>query len=595
MKRYKMKNKIQLILFSLFLGVSLQGSANKPPVASECIAEFDYSYVPTTPIHVQFTDLSTGFPNVWFWDFGDGSTSSEQNPVHPYTLAGEYEVCLVIQHSDTSYNCSDTICKTIVIPDSVECEAIFTYDINPNYPLEVSFLDHSIGNITNWEWNFGDGTISYEKDPVHFFQKSGEYLVCLNVSHSDSTENCFHFICETLNISDSINFKADYLIVADSNSNILYQYSFYDQSIGYPDHWLWDFGDGNTSHNQHPIHVYDEPGLYEVCLNSWNSNFAGCNDVQCKMVQTSSYYKLGGQAFIGSAPINNPYHTGDTGIAILYRQRPNLSLVAVDTNIFYEHGYYWFNDKMELPYVVRIGLTPGSENYKEVIPSYYPSSMIWQQAGPVSLEQDIFDVHISLKELLGVDPGIAEIHGRIVEDNRWELINGPDYSYVPIMLTDLLSQPLSWTQTNDHGQFSFEDISYGSYLIYADIAGIYSLPESVTLDENIPVADSIFISMYNTAPNYIEDPDQETFSILSLYPNPAGNRINLNITAIESTAVDMIIYNQLGQKVLTKTDNIYIGENKLEVNISNLPAGIYFLRLQATTSKPLMSTFIKID
>jgi len=56
-----------------------------------------------------------------------------------------------------------------------------------------------------------------------------------------------------------------------------------------------------------------------------------------------------------------------------------------------------------------------------------------------------------------------------------------------------------------------------------------------------------------------------------------------------------MIYNQLGQKMSAQSYRISKGENKLEINISNLPESIYYLRLQATKSKPLMRTFIKVD
>ena len=564
-------------------------------VSPECDADFEFTYVPTTPIHVQFLDVSTGFPTFWHWDVGVGTTSTDQNPVHPYLEGGTYEVCLVIEHDDSPYYCTDTICKIVEIPDTVACEAIFTYALDPGFPVEVSFMDHSTGNITDWEWDFGDGTTSLEQNPVHIFPKAGEYLVCLNVYNADSLETCFHFICETIYIPDTMNCVSEYTFMADSTSSIKRQFSFYDQSTGYPDHWVWDFGDGNISHDQHPSHVYAEPGLYEVCLNSWNSSFPGCNDIRCKLVLTPNYYKLGGQAFIGSTPINNPTHNGDTGMAVLYRQRPDMSLIAVDTNIFYEYGYYWFPDMMELPYVIKVGLTEGSAHYEKVIPSYYPSKMIWQQAATVILDEDMFETHISLIEISDVENGIGGIKGRVTNDVRWDLSSVRLYDNVPVILTDESSQPLAWTRTNGSGQFSFNNIAFGQYLVYADVTGLYSLPQSVTLDENYPNADSIYIRMSVTAPLNIYEPFEDMISIVSLYPNPADNSINLGISSEEQTPVGIVVYNQLGQKMIGQDQLLYKGENKLEINISNLPEGIYFLRLQATNSKPLMRTFIKVD
>ncbi|RLD37058.1 MAG: hypothetical protein DRI83_04520 [Bacteroidetes bacterium] len=585
---------IRLILYMFLLGIaSLPGRGNNPP--ADCDADFEFSYVPTTPIHVQFTDISTGDPTSWFWDFGDGNTSSEQNPVHPYPEPGMYEVCLIIEHDVPPNYCSDTICKMVEIPDTVACEAIYSYSIDPLFPLEVTFFDHSVGNITNWEWNFGDGSTSFEQNPIHIFPDPGEFLVCLNVYNADSMESCFHFICETIDIPDTMTCIAEFAIVADSSSMVMNHFSFYDQSNGYPDNWFWEFGDGSFSTEQHPTHVYAEPGLYEVCLNSWNSSFPYCNDIRCKLAQTPSYYKLGGQAFIGETPINNPYHTGDTGMAILYRQRSDMGLVAVDTNIFFEHGYFWFSDMMELPYVIKIGLTEGSANFDAVVPSYYPSMMLWQDAASVMLDEDNFESHTSLLETIELETGPGGIKGRIIDDKRWELIHTRGFSDVPVILTDMLSQPLGWTRANTNGQFTFNNIAYGSYLVYADLTGMYSLPETVILSEDYPLVDSIFIEMSLTPLLSIREPEQRMFDILALYPNPAKSSINLNISAEENAGIEIMVYNQLGQQMLGENHMIYKGENKLEINISNLPESIYFLRLQAVNGTPLMKTFIKVD
>jgi len=585
---------IRLIFYILILGmVSLPGRGDTPP--SDCIADFEFSYVPTTPIYVQFTDISTGDPNTWLWDFGDGNFSTEQHPVHPYPEPGIYTVCLIIEHDVPPNYCSDTICKIIEIPDTVACEAMYSYALDPYFPLEVSFMDHSLGNITDWEWDFGDGTGSFEQNPIHIFPEPGEYLVCLNVYNADSMETCFHFLCKTVEIPDTMTCFAEFDVMADSSSSVMNHFTFSDQSNGYPDHWFWEFGDGSISTEQHPTHVYAEPGLYEVCLNSWNSSFPACNDIRCELVQTPDYYKLGGQAFIGSTPINNPYHTGDTGVAILYRQRTDMSLVAVDTNIFYEHGYFWFSDMMELPYVIKVGLTEGSEHYDEVVPSYYPSMMTWQDAASVMLDEDMFENHTSLMEVMELESGPAGIRGRILDDRRWDPVQSYRFTDVPVILTDMLSQPLSWTKANENGQFSFNNIAYGSYLVYADLTGMYSLPESVVLNEDIPIADSIYIEMSLTPLLGIQEPDLRLFDIVSIYPNPAQHIINLNVSTEEKINIEVMVYNQLGQQMLGENHMLYLGDNKLEINISQLPESIYFLRMQALNGTPLMKTFIKVD
>jgi len=563
-------------------------------VTPECEADFDFTYVPTTPIHIQFTDLSYGNPDEWLWDFGDGNTSSEQNPVHPYPAPGTYQVCLTMYNSHPQYPCQDSVCKTVIIPDSVNCEAAYEYSINPYNQLELSFYNNSTGNITEWTWDFGDGTISHEMNPVHQYAQAAEYLVCLNVENSDTTEHCFHFICKTIDLSDTVVCVSDFSHAVDSSSNVMYRHYFYDNSVGNPDHWMWNFGDGNTSTEQNPVHVYDEPGTFEVCLESWNSNYPGCNDSYCQLLQTESYHQLGGQAFIGENPINNPYPTGDTGVAVLYRQRSDFSVVAVDTTIFTQLGYYWFTDMMELPYIIRIGLSSGSENYKNVLPTYYPQGMTWQQANAFSLGDDMFEMHTSMVAVSGSENGIGIIRGRVVDaDKRGYEIHKSFYE-VPVILTDQNSTAIDWTTTDEYGQFEFVNIALGSYMLYADIAGIYSLPESVVLEDGYPVVDTIRIEMHANGPLSINDPIQESISILSLYPNPVNDQLNIEVEAKKETTAQISIYNISGQMIQNSLHIIRKENNILHINTENFTSGMYLLIISTDDNQSLVNKkFIK--
>ena len=85
------------------------------------------------------------------------------------------------------------------------------------------------------------------------------------------------------------------------------------------------------------------------------------------------------------------------------------------------------------------------------------------------------------------------------------------------------------------------------------------------------------------------------FDVMALYPNPAESSITLDISAEETTGLEIMIYNQLGQQMLGESHMIHKGDNKLEINISNFPESIYFLRMQAINGTPLMKTFIKVD
>ncbi|HSG68170.1 MAG TPA: PKD domain-containing protein [Bacteroidales bacterium] len=563
-------------------------------VVPDCQADFDITYVPTTPPLVQFTDLSTGYPDEWFWTFGDGYSSTQQNPVHTYTDPGTYEVCLFISHSDTLYSCSDTICQTVIIPDSIDCEADYSYNIDEGNPLKVHFTDQSVGNITDWEWNFGDGHTSTLQNPEHVFSQPGQYLVCLKVENNDTLDYCIHFICETITLYDSVLCQAGFSAIADSNSQVMYRYSFFDESTGNPDNWAWDFGDGHSAYGQHPVHIYDEPGTYEVCLSTWNSGNPGCSDSYCLLIQTADYFQLGGLAFIGENPLNNPYPSGDTGIAILYRQQGLNSFVPVDTNMFHELGYYWFSDMMELGYMIRISLTPASGHYEEFIPSYFPGVTKWQEADVFMLNDNMFEMHTSLVETLDPETGPGSLSGRVVSGRHFNLDARPSFRNVPVILADQANTPLSWTATDEYGQFRFDGIALGTYVLYADVAGIWSQAETVVLSESFQNVDTILIRMYENAPFAIEENIEQFVSITSLYPNPTVDDILLEINSRESISTGIRIFSQTGQEVFSSEFYLLQGSNTLQIPAGKFPSGIYLLSLHWTGQKHLLTKkFIK--
>ena len=146
---------------------------------TDCRADFDYQFpeIDSVAPHanlVQFIDKSKGGPMVgWKWNFGDGETSWEQNPLHDYDSAGIYDVCLTVYSSDNIHRCMDTVCKQVLVPGG-QCKAKFSYEViddmilsnesgepssasAPNPSYLVKFFDESLGNVIHREWSFGDG------------------------------------------------------------------------------------------------------------------------------------------------------------------------------------------------------------------------------------------------------------------------------------------------------------------------------------------------------------------------------------------------------------------------------------------------------
>lgn len=137
------------------------------------------------PLSVTFTDTSLGDITGWFWNFGDGSTSAEQNPVHIYQKQGNYSVSLTV-FGPAGTNTMEEPVFILVGPFPPIAYFDVMYTPHPA-PCSVEFQQYSEGTITQWLWDFGDGTTSAERKPTHTYQRNGNFTVNLTVTGLEGT------------------------------------------------------------------------------------------------------------------------------------------------------------------------------------------------------------------------------------------------------------------------------------------------------------------------------------------------------------------------------------------------------------------------
>ncbi len=215
------------------------------------------------PLTVQFTNLSSGNPTSWSWDFGDGNLSTVQNPSHTYNTAGVYAVRLDIHDSYSS----DFEVKYNYITVNDALNADFTSTVTSGLaPLQVQFTDQSSGSPTSWLWNFGDGTTSNTQNPNHLYSAAGIYNVSLTVSDqsgSDTMTKSGYVVVGGLHADFSAN---------DTSIGAGELVRFTDLSTGDPTSWTWNFGDGSVfNHVGAMNHTYMNPGVYTVTLTVANN------------------------------------------------------------------------------------------------------------------------------------------------------------------------------------------------------------------------------------------------------------------------------------------------------------------------------------
>lgn len=193
----------------------------------------------------------------WAWDFGDGGTGTGQNPGHTYTSPGTYTLKVTFT---TAGGCTDSLTLVQVVRVGTKLQAGFS--ATPRIACafqQIRFSDLTTGGTADsWFWSFGDGGTSTEQNPSHLYQDTGVFTVTLVVSNNGCRD--------TLRIQNYIQIKPPIARFTDSSGcGDPFTRRFIDQSIGATS-WQWDFGDGNTSTLQNPMHTYAAAGSYTVQL-----------------------------------------------------------------------------------------------------------------------------------------------------------------------------------------------------------------------------------------------------------------------------------------------------------------------------------------
>lgn len=202
------------------------------------------------------SEIAEGSMN-FYWNFGDGQTSSALNPEHSYSDYGSFPVTL---SSISDKQCKDTITKEIRVNPNPTADFMVKH---VPYQTPSEFYDSSLvpeGKLKKWTWNFGDGNSSDDRNPVHLYASPGTYLTNLTVM-TDS--GCTYSTSKNIKIYPLPNAKFTAKNVCDNDSVFFQNKSTI--SAGQMT-YKWFFGDETSSVKKSPAHMYDTPGTYKVTL-----------------------------------------------------------------------------------------------------------------------------------------------------------------------------------------------------------------------------------------------------------------------------------------------------------------------------------------
>ncbi len=215
---------------------------------------------------------TSGKPIVtWNWNFGDGQSSTIQNPIHLYALPGAYTVTLMVTDVD---GCSDTAINTINIGGIPDVDFTFTPDPTCLNGVTSFFGTSSVAStVTSWTWNFGDGGTGFTKDALHTYLSPGTYTTTLTIQDTNGCYNSASYPV-TVNPLPTANFLNDSPTCLNDSVNFI---NISTTPNGYITEWIWDFGDGTSTTVTFPddpnvSHSYPNSGTFRVTLTITDSD-----------------------------------------------------------------------------------------------------------------------------------------------------------------------------------------------------------------------------------------------------------------------------------------------------------------------------------
>ncbi len=212
-----------------------------------------------------FTNLSSGLAGC-NWNFGDGNTSTNNNPTHAYGSAGVYTVTLTGTAQTTG--CIVSKVRTVTVESNPTASYTYT-PTNGCVQLLVNFTNTS-NNSSFQTWDFGDGNTSGLVNPSHTYQNAGTYSIQLVIENASGCKDSITHIVTVhplpvadFTITPSNACISPILVARTNNSSGAVSYS-------------WNFGNNFTSTANNPTSMYNNPGTYPIQLTA--TSMYGCSD-----------------------------------------------------------------------------------------------------------------------------------------------------------------------------------------------------------------------------------------------------------------------------------------------------------------------------
>ncbi|MBP1672344.1 MAG: cell surface protein [Bacteroidetes bacterium] len=540
----------------------------------DCYSFFTYSQDYSNPYNVVFLDLSAGTPDSWYWDFGDGTTSTLQNPQHTYLTTGIFVVTLTMSNSQTG--CNGTYSEYIMIDTTwiTNCMSAFSWQPGNNNN-EIQFLDFSMGNnIQSWVWSFGDGTSSTLQNPLHQFSTEGIYQVCLTITSADGCSNIW---CEYVQVGGFYP-CSNYFTYVTTGNTVLFDAI---HSTGGDVVYDWYFGDGTVGTGQQVTHTFANPGTYYVSL--MTTDTIGCVAFSDQVVVVGgdqNFNQVYGQVFAGNMPVTN-------GFVLLFSDDSDVSnTVFYDVVPIDQNGVYTFAQVPNGEYYI-LAFSLENSNY---IPTYFGDQIDWQEATLVVLPSETVLYNINLVSANNnALNGNSSINGIVTNSNG--VLPSP-ISNLKVLLYDENHLPIIFAGIQNGNSFNFNNLPIGQYYIKPQLPGYESEFTSIAVTQNNQTINVMITVNGNQLQLGVNDASTE-ISITGIYPNPASDVLKIAINSKDDQPALIKIIDTFGKTIIQDNVHISTGENLFEMNVTTLTSGIYIVNITSENGNQINKKLIK--
>lgn len=478
----------------------------------------------------------------------------------PYTYAwstGETTHTIVI-------TTSGQYCVTIT--DSGGCTASSCVQANV-LPCEVDILVDSSSLIAiptgeaPFAYNWSNGSTGASVTP----DTDGQYCVTITDADGCQSSACYYWstAIDTSCYVYIVPVQGGALLEAVADGTFPFAYSW---NTGATTQWL-------------PINAAG--GVYCVTV----TDAIGCQSSACYPAAPVENYRVQGYVYLVDSTSSGLLQ-GDVYL-IQYDDGAG-TLTALDTvpllsNAF-GSGSYDFGDVPAGEYLIKAALSPTSMGYADNLPTYYGNSLWWDEATTVSTPfSGAGYFNIVLVE--GDNPGGPGFIGGLVTDganfSSGQLPNrsGGPLVGASIILLDEFDQPVTYTYTNENGEFEFPSLAWGTYKVVLEIPGHNQAHYLVTLGPDNPAIHGLNFEV--TEAGILNVDGEELAASLSLFPVPAQGRLAVQFESKNQGEVQLFISDYSGRILQKQQLDVQPGAQQFTLDISRLPAGIYTLGIRA--------------